>query len=183
MPKHTHIPTPPPTTLSDIQRNPDLGYRIRVLLHDLSTVGHDPSSQKRLSATMHELYISSPYFTDAEAAQILSSTLVEPGNHSEEEPIAPSSIADTIHQRLGNFFEKRKASGDARPCGPHDMLPVYLEVFGVEKDDLRDEKFLGRLRRSGLGDFMAGCARSGAADGNGGGMNGGRKGKRGKRGR
>ncbi|CAO1596948.1 hypothetical protein XANCAGTX0491_000775 [Xanthoria calcicola] len=144
--------------LSDIRSNPDLWYRIQVLLHDLSNVGHDPSSEKRLSITTNELYISAPYFSEAEATQILS-TLIETSIPSDEDSIAHSpkiltaSIQETIHQRLANFFDKRKASGDSRPCGPHDMLPIYLDVFKLQKQDLKDEKFLGRLRRSGLGDF------------------------------
>jgi hypothetical protein len=34
---------------------------------------------------------------------------------------------------------------------PHDMGPIYRAVFGITKDELTDEKFLGRLRRAGLG--------------------------------
>lgn len=137
----------PVTMLSDIRSKPDLWYRIQVLLHDLSNVGHDPSSEKRLSVTTNELYISAPYFSEAEAIQILS-TRVETSTPSDENSVAPSpkiltaSIQDTIHQRLANFFDKRKASGDSRPCGPHDMLPIYLEVFKLQKEDLKDEKFL-----------------------------------------
>ena len=51
---------------------------------------------------------------------------------------------------MENFFEKRRASGDARPCGPHDMGSIYLAVFGVSKEELKDDKFLSRLRRAGL---------------------------------
>ncbi|KAI4109167.1 MAG: hypothetical protein LQ339_001973 [Xanthoria mediterranea] len=148
----------PATMLSDIRSNPDLWYRIQVLLHDLSTVGHDLSSEKRLSVTTNELYISAPYFSEAEATQILS-TLIETSTLSDENSVAHSpkiliaSIQDTIHQRLANFFDKRKASGDSRPCGPHDMLPIYLDVFKLQRQDLKDERFLGRLRRSGLGDL------------------------------
>ncbi|KAL8648841.1 MAG: hypothetical protein Q9210_004756 [Variospora velana] len=158
----------PLTALSEIQSNPDIWYRVQVLLHDLSNVGNDVLSEKRLSATTNELYISAPYFTETEATQILS-TLVEPSSGSEE-LIAPSpniltaTIQDTIHQRLAHFFDKRKASGDSRPCGPHDMLPIYLDVFKLQKGDLKDEKFLGRLRRSGLGDLVSKNARN-ATDG------------------
>lgn len=149
----------PSPTLSEIQSDLSLWYRIQVLLHDLGNVGHDASSEKRLSATTNELHISAPYFTQAEATQILS-TLVEPSIPSDKStPLSPdhpmATIQDTIHQKLANFFDKRKASGDARPCGPHDMLPIYLDVFKLQRGDLKDEKFLGRLRRSGLRDFMS----------------------------
>ncbi|KAL8644076.1 MAG: hypothetical protein Q9226_007947, partial [Calogaya cf. arnoldii] len=156
MGKHNNPTMPPITAFLEIQRNPDLWYRIQILLHDLGNVGNDVLSEKRLSATTNELYISGPYFTEAEATQILF-TIVGPN----EESITPSpitllaTIQDTIHQGLANFFDKRKASGDARPCGPHDMLPIYLDVFKLKKGHLKDEKFLGRLRRSGLGDFMS----------------------------
>lgn len=61
------------------------------------------------------------------------------------------TLEQAIHNRLANFFDKRGASGDSRPCGPHDMVPIYMSVFGIGKEELRDERFLGRLRRSGLG--------------------------------
>lgn len=32
------------------------------------------------------------------------------------------------------------------------MVPIYGSVFGIQKEELKDERFLGRLRRSGLGD-------------------------------
>ncbi|KAL8831566.1 MAG: hypothetical protein Q9170_005235 [Blastenia crenularia] len=149
----------PATALTELQSNPNLWYRVQVLLHDLGNVGHDGLAEKRLSATTNELYISAPYFTEAEAAQILD-TQVKPGNLNEESiskapDIPTATIQDSVHQRLANFFDKRKASGDLRPCGPHDMLPIYLDVFEVRKGGLKDERFLGRLRRSGLGDSIA----------------------------
>jgi hypothetical protein len=60
------------------------------------------------------------------------------------------TIEEAIKSCLVNCFEKRRASGDARPCGPHDMGPIYLAVFGISKGELKDEKFLSRLRRAGL---------------------------------
>ncbi|KAL8668468.1 MAG: hypothetical protein Q9168_006904 [Polycauliona sp. 1 TL-2023] len=173
--------------LSDLQAKTDLWYRIQVFLHDFSNMRSDVLAEKRLSATTHELYISAPYFTDAEAAQILS-TLVEPSNVGEEST-APSpnlpptiSIEDAIYQRFGGFLDKRRTSGDPRPCGPHDMLPVYLDIFKLRKEDLKDEKFLGRLRRSGLGDFMTKGAGD-TADARNGPLDMGKKGKKGKKGR
>jgi hypothetical protein len=61
------------------------------------------------------------------------------------------TIEEAIKSCLENFFENLKASGDARPCGPHDMGPIYRAVFGITKEELRNEKFLSRLRRVGLG--------------------------------
>ena len=61
------------------------------------------------------------------------------------------SIETAITYCLQNFFEKRRASGDARLCRPHDMGSIYQVVFGITKEDLKREKFLSRLRRTGLG--------------------------------
>ena len=72
----------------------------------------------------------------------------------QQSPVAPDpeliTIEEAIKTRLSTFFDKRRASGDARPCGPHDMGPIYLAVFGIGKGELKDEKFLSRLRRAGL---------------------------------
>jgi hypothetical protein len=143
-------------------------------------VAKDPSSEKRLCSTTNELYISEPYFTDSQAIRIrtalvdgdLGNADEAPTNitaEAEETGITDSPKSDStsstlnkdatveavIHTRLSNFFDKRKASGDARPCGPHDMLPIYLSVFNVGKEALKDDRFLSRLRRSGLGDCRA----------------------------
>lgn len=94
-----------------------------------------------MTSTTDEQYISAPHFTSAEADQI-KATLGDKQNHKIEEIIKSSFV---------NFFEKRKASGDSCPCGPTDLAPIYLEVFGVERVEIEDERFLSRLRRSGLG--------------------------------
>ena len=153
-------------TLSSLRQNSDLWFRIQALLYDLSSVGSDPSSEKRLSATTNELYIGTPYFTDCEAAQIRS-TLVQirfpvETTDTGSKNICPStkndsaniSIEHMIHKDLTSFFNKRRASGDARRCGPHDLLPIFLKIFEIEKIDLTCEKFRGRLKRSGLRDIM-----------------------------
>lgn len=62
------------------------------------------------------------------------------------------TVETAIKSCFQSFFEKRKASGDARPCGPHDMGPIYRAIFMVSKEELKDERFLGRLRRAGLGE-------------------------------
>ncbi|TVY40016.1 hypothetical protein LOCC1_G004735 [Lachnellula occidentalis] len=155
------------TTLSDLQSYFDLWYRVCVLLYDLSNIATDRAAEARTLCTTDELYISGPYFTAEESLRI-KSTLVSAPTQDEvpefealtledvpakEKPRTSGimSIEEAIHLCLKSFFEKRKASGDARPCGPHDMAPIYREVFGVSKDGLRDEKFLSRLRRVGLG--------------------------------
>ncbi|KAL3417624.1 C6 transcription factor [Phlyctema vagabunda] len=148
---------------------------IRVLLHDLSNIANDRAAEARTLCTTDELYISAPYFTPEEAALIKATVISPPklneipefealelefdtsteieeeeGDKVQASPDA-MTIEEAIKSCLQNFFEKRRASGDARPCGPHDMSPIYNTVFGITKEELRDPKFLGRLRRAGLG--------------------------------
>ncbi|MCJ1455069.1 hypothetical protein MMC28_005423 [Mycoblastus sanguinarius] len=155
---------PARTTLSALRQDVDICYRIRVLLYDLSNIASDPLSEKRISSTTHELYISEPYFTESEATRIRTA-LIDDAAEAETTSIQSASstkdtsisrkevtIEEAIHDKLIDFFDKRRASGDSRPCGPHDMFPVYGSIFGIQKEELKDEHFLGRLRRSGLGD-------------------------------
>lgn len=163
--------------LQALQANRDLWYKIQVLLYDLCNIATDRTAESRTLATTDELYISAPYFVADEAA-LIKSTRIPPPTLQEipefeqfgyekfdneqdtisqdprvEEATPPArlvTIEEAIKGCLENFFEKRRASGDARPCGPHDMGPIYLAVFGVSKEELKDEKFLSRLRRSGL---------------------------------
>ena len=156
-----------PKTLDTVKEDPVLLYRIRVLLYDLRNMATDRNSENRTLSTTDELYISAPYFTPAQA-RIIKSAVVQEHHPSElnaeEDENAtdlvenldmvgkPRSIEEAIKGRLVNFFEKRRASGDARPCGPHDMAPIYESVFRIEQSELKDEKFLARLRRCGLDD-------------------------------
>ncbi|TVY56433.1 hypothetical protein LCER1_G001506 [Lachnellula cervina] len=158
------------STLSSLRADSDLWYRILVLLHDLSNIGKDRAAVARNLCTTDELYISGPYFTPEESSRI-KSTVVSPPTQDEvpefealtleDEPREPAkemptssedmTIEEAITSCLQNFFEKRRASGDARPCGPHDMAPIYREVFGVSKGDLSEGNFESRLKKHGLG--------------------------------
>lgn len=55
-----------------------------------------------------------------------------------------STVEEAIKESLAGLFDKRIASGDSRPCGPHDMAPIYEKVFNVEPSELREESFLSR---------------------------------------
>lgn len=152
-----------PTSFSAIRQDADLWYRIHVLMYDLSNVTIDPSSERRISATTHELYISEPYFLDSEAKKICTALIdvddvIDRGEEAVDNTSVLSkdvTVEEMIHHFLSDFFDKRKASGDARPCGPHDMVPIYGRVFGIQKEELKDERFLSRLRRSGIGDLKS----------------------------
>ncbi|KFY18170.1 hypothetical protein V492_00105 [Pseudogymnoascus sp. VKM F-4246] len=141
-----------------------------------TTIPHqelDRAAEARTLCTTDELYISAPYFTPEEAV-LIKNTVVSPpiltdipefetlklekdidseasGPAKREVERMASTVEAAITSCLRNFFAKRRASGDARPCGPHDMGPIYKAVFGITTEELRDEKFLGRLRRTGLG--------------------------------
>lgn len=156
---------PAEMTISTIRQDTELWYGIRVLLYDLSNLGSDPSAEKRLSSTTHELYISTPYFMESEALKIRTALMDNTIEAAATEDQSASTVQDcssscfkkptveeAIHNRLEHFFDKRRAGGDSRPCGPHDMVPIYVSAFGIGKDELKDERFLSRLRRSGLGD-------------------------------
>lgn len=153
-------------TLSDLSANFDLWFRICVLLHDIHNISSDKHAAKRIDLTIDSLYISTPFFTAGEAALIKSTTIPPPVLNQvpefealeleEESPVEHSkeltvgdevTVEEAITSFLRDFGEKRRASGDARPCGPHDLGPVYRAVFGITNEELRGEKFLGRLRR------------------------------------
>lgn len=157
--------------IATLQLDKDLWYNIHVLVYDLCNIATDRAAESRTLATTDELYISAPYFTPEEATSIKTMQILQPSLSEMpefealdyEEPASEetsakdcnsSSVFMTIEQAikycLRNFFEKRRASGDARPCGPHDLGPIYCAVFGIAKAELKDEKFLSRMRRSGL---------------------------------
>ena len=148
------------STLSRLLEDWDLWYRIHVLLYDLSKVARDPHSEKRLALTLDPLYISEPYFSHAESTRILQTIIDDPTFYEAKSPpnasaddialTEESTIEQAIYDKMTNFLNKRKASGDVRPCGPHDLVPIFAAIFGIPKDELEDERFLVRLRRSGL---------------------------------
>ena len=131
--------------VSDLRQDVNIWFKILVLLYDFSNFAKDAQSEMRLNCTIHMLYISEPYFRDFEADSILGATL------DVDEGSPKVSVEEAIYRAFENFAEKTKASGDSRPSGPHGLLPVYCDIFGVSKDELKDEKFLSRLRRSCIG--------------------------------
>ncbi|KAK2779692.1 C6 transcription factor [Colletotrichum kahawae] len=162
-------------TTSGVRDDPTLGFKIRALLHDLSNLAKDPAAARRLNNTTDEHYISGPYFSTEEAKAVKEAIVdVEFNSHldpnaqyeysvtNEPQPndgeVGVSSVSRVrgqtvdaaIRMIMDNFLEKRKSSGDARPCGPHDLAPVYLGLFGIAVADLQDHKFMSRLVRSGV---------------------------------
>ncbi|KEY66506.1 hypothetical protein S7711_04833 [Stachybotrys chartarum IBT 7711] len=168
------IPSSILATTSAIAADPTLGYRIRVLIHDFLNVAKDPSAERRLNTTTDEHYISAPYFDDAEAAMVKAAAVdvdvdvsrydlsaavagYAPGNEEMEDECVSLAAGleghtfDTaVRVLLNNFIDKRRASGDTRPCGPHHLAPMFASLFGIGIEEVKDIKFLGRLRRAGV---------------------------------
>ncbi|USW56152.1 hypothetical protein Slin15195_G094710 [Septoria linicola] len=125
-------------TIADLRANQDLWFKTRLLIYDLYNMSNDKSCEDRTLQTTDPLYISTPYFSDAEAA-VVKNVIVD--------PISSTTLEQAFSSSLENFFEKRRASGDWRPCGPHDMVPVYLACLGMEKREIEEEGFVARARR------------------------------------
>lgn len=132
--EHTRI-----STVADLREHPGLWYKLCVLVYDLRNMTKDKTCERRTLQTTDPLYISEPYF-DAQEAMAIKHAIVPSG----------MSVEQDINAQLEHFFEKRRASGDCRPCGPHDMVPVYLACFGIDKAEIEDEKFVSRLGHAEL---------------------------------
>ena len=126
--------------LSDVRADPNLYYKIRVLIYDLRHMSSDRVCENRTLRTTDVHYLSAPYFTDAEATAVKNCIVDEPG----------ATIEQAIAHELEGFLDKREASGDFRPCGPHDLVPIYLRCFGIDKSEIEDERFVSRVRRHGI---------------------------------
>jgi hypothetical protein len=165
--KADQVPHMTRTALSELQQDTNLWYKVHVLIYDLCNIKSDRSSESRTLDTTDELYISGPYFTPSEAAMIKGAIIEcrrKPQEITYTEDDAkpegltvkrePKTVEEAVKEKLAGFFDKRKASGDSRPCGPHDMAPIYESVFAIKHSELEDPRFLGRLRRSGLRDAI-----------------------------
>lgn len=145
-------------TTSAIAKDPILGYRLRVLLYDFLNITKDPNSEKRINSTTNEYYLSGPYFDETQATTLKGAIIDVELDGLDE---ADADVIDRITQQgqsfetavrvlFSSFIDKRHASGDTRPCGPHHLAPMYAKFFGIDVDELKDAKFLSRLRRVGL---------------------------------
>lgn len=148
------------TTTSAISSDPILGYRLRVLIYDLLNVAKDSSSERRLNSTTDVHYISCPYFTTEQATIIQVATVDVPLNHNLNPngdgstntvlDLPNKSFDDCMTVLLVGFLDKRKASGDARPCGPHHLAPLLASLFGIDLEEVQHENFLRRMKRDRL---------------------------------
>ncbi|KAF1731259.1 hypothetical protein CRV24_009338 [Beauveria bassiana] len=153
----------PPTTTSAVAADPILGFKMRLLIHDFINVEKDANAARRINSTTHPHYISLPYF-DQQQADAVKAAIVDTISAVEQEQeqgqgqehlAVLANISSQQGQRfeaaLGvffqNFFDKRRASGDARPCGPHNLAPVYALLFGIDKKELDSPQFQSRIRK------------------------------------
>lgn len=143
------------TTQIQIRDDVVLGYRLKILLYDLQNLNQNPQSARRLNATTDVHYLSEPYFTPEQADAVKQAAVCE---ISQEEttgyilskPMIGRTVQEAIQLHLGGFLAKRHGSNDKRPCGTHDILPLYMALFGLDKACLEDERFLGRLKKDRL---------------------------------
>lgn len=135
--KNTKTTSTQPLTLSGLRQNSHLWYRILLLIYDFHHQKED-ASRLRTDELIDPIYIGAPYFTPAETESIKSALVEETQN----------TLEATIHAAM----EHRQATTLTAifPCGPHDMVPVYLECFNVDKADITNEKFVVRAKRFGL---------------------------------
>ncbi|KAG9251949.1 uncharacterized protein F5Z01DRAFT_258597 [Emericellopsis atlantica] len=168
------------TSTTAIASDLTLRYKLLVLLHDFLKFTKDPAAERRINSTTDEHYISLPYFSQDEVAMVKSAVvetkisehalggMLEHINNdddndttqpADEERTSSCSVFEAFEDKtfdsvvrslLSNFIDKRRASGDARPCGPHQLAPLYASLFGIDLKETQDERFLGRLRRAGV---------------------------------
>jgi hypothetical protein len=115
----------------------------------------DPNSEKRISSTTNEYYISNPSLDETQAATLKAAIVnIDLSELDETDDMVQlsqgQSFETAVRALLSSFIDKRRASCDARPYGPHHLAPMYARFFGINIDELKDAKFLGRLRRAGV---------------------------------
>ncbi|KAG9258489.1 putative C6 transcription factor [Emericellopsis atlantica] len=166
----TPPPTPTPPTTTAISADPNVGYKIRVLLHDMINYSTDSAAKERLDEVLHPTYISAPYFREVKAQWIRHATVdatfdlrTASTSSSRAVPLdinwmlAPLKLEgmafeEAVHKALNAFdyANRCKASGDFRPCSQNLLAPLYASLFGIKLEELKDEHFLTRLRKCGV---------------------------------
>lgn len=94
--------------------------------------------QHRLGAAMP----GGAYYTDEEGGDDSLNLAME--------SLRGKAFDEVVPALLKSFIDKRRASGDIRPCGPHHLAPMYALLFGIDLREVQDDRFLGRLRRAGI---------------------------------
>ena len=66
-----------------------------------------------------------------------------------------TTVEEAINEQLANFFDKRIASGNSRPCRAYNIVPIYMSVLNIDREELKDWRFLKRVWRHGPGDLKS----------------------------
>lgn len=132
------------STIQDLRANRILWYKIHVFVYDLRHF-QENDSQARLECVIDSSYLSLPYFTAGEAAQLKATTV---HNNTKKLEVV---IQETLDERLQRRMKKRVQSDDFRVCAAHDLAPIFEKVLGIKPKELeRDRDFLALVEQFGL---------------------------------
>ena len=136
--KDTKVAAKHPRTLSELRKNDHLWYKILLLIHDFHHQKQE-SSKNRTDEIIDPIYIGTPYFT-VEEADTIKTAFVDDTQSQTLEALIQVTLEERQRTTITHIF----------PCGPHDMVPVYLSCFGIDKAEITDTKFVSRVARCGL---------------------------------
>jgi hypothetical protein len=133
------------STTDNLRRNRLLWYKLHVFMYDLRNFRSKEASRARLDTVISLDYIGPPYFTDAEA-QTLRSTTIDGGKSLQD------ILEAFFNQKLEARLERRANSEyDYKVCAAHDLAPLYEKAFGVKEGDLkRNKEFVKLVTKRGL---------------------------------
>lgn len=135
--------TTPSITLSDLEAELELWYKIHVFVFDLRRWKERPDSQARLELVFDACYLGAPYFTDDQVTKIKNLAV---GSSS-----LAQRLQDTLQERLERRMKKRVESNDYRVCAAHDLAPIFEDAFRIKEKDLsRNQDFVVLVDKCGL---------------------------------
>lgn len=112
--------------LKDLHDNGDLLTKIKLLIYDLLYFGNNKSSKERLESFYSNTLLPTVYFTETEVNFLLKFA---------------SSTGQTFAQ-VSKEFQKNKNV----ICSSHELAPMMMQFFGVEKGFKNGKTFKTALR-------------------------------------
>lgn len=125
-------------TVADLRKHERLWYKILLLIYDFHHQKQE-SSKSRTDEIIDPIYIGMPYFT-TEEADTIKMAFVDDTQSQTLEALIQATLEERQQTTITHIF----------PCGPHDMVPVYLSCFSIDKAEITDTKFVSRVARCGL---------------------------------